>query len=129
MDEVAIGLAKFWGWYLIIFCSILLINTKRVVRFFALLESEKYLVLVSFIAILLGLVSVILHNVWELNWKLLITLFGWITLIKGIINLIFPKTTIKAFSSINIRYLPILYSLLFLIGVLLLNQAYQIVPY
>lgn len=129
MDEVAIGLAKFWGWYLIIFCSILLINTKRVVRFFALLESEKYLVLVSFIAILLGLVSVILHNVWELNWKLLITLFGWIALIKGIINLIFPKTTIKAFSSINIRYLPILYSLLFLIGVLLLNQAYQIVPY
>ncbi len=129
MDEVAIGLAKFWGWYLIIFCSILLINTKRVVRFFALLESEKYLVLVSFIAILLGLVSVILHNVWELNWKLLITLFGWIALIKGIINLIFPKTTIKAFSSINIRYLPILYSLLFLIGVLLLNQAYQIVLY
>lgn len=129
METTAILLAKFWGWYLIIFCGLLLVNTKRVVQLIAIMEDEKYLVLTSFIAITFGLVSIVLHNVWELNWKLIISLLGWTSLVKGVINFTFPKTSIKALNQMNIRYLPMVYGAFFLLGMVLLNQAYQIVLY
>ena len=38
-----------------------------------------------------GIVIVVLHNVWAFNWTVLITIFGWGGIIKGIWLMIFPK--------------------------------------
>jgi len=48
------------------------------------------------IALLLGLLVVIYHNVWSGEyWQILITILGWLTLLKGIIHLVFPGWPIK----------------------------------
>lgn len=129
MEVVTLVLAKFWGWYSIIFCMILLINPKRVAQLISHIENEKHLVIPAMFAITLGLISVLLHNVWELNWKLIITIFGWSALIKGIHLFAFPKNTLKLIDAINHKWLPVLYIILFLCGVVLLNQVYKLVPY
>jgi hypothetical protein len=39
-----------------------------------------------------GLVIVILHNTWVANWTVLITIFGWGGIIKGVWILLFPNS-------------------------------------
>ena len=38
-----------------------------------------------------GLAIVILHNRWEWNWTVIITLFGWLATIGGIVRMVAPQ--------------------------------------
>jgi len=121
-------LAKFWGWYLIIFFLILSFNPKRIKQIFEDLKDEKFLIISSFIAIIVGLLNIIFHNVWELNWKLIITLIGWTSLYIGLSLFIFPKRTVSVLDFINLKLVQVIYILLFFTGLFLLNTVYDIIP-
>jgi membrane associated rhomboid family serine protease len=127
MDN-SIFLAKFWGWYLIIFFLILSFNPKRIKQIFTDLNDEKFLILTAFIAIIVGLVNILFHNVWELNWKIIVTLIGWVSLFIGLALFIFPNRTIPSLELMNIKFVQVIYMLLFFIGLFLLNIVYEIVP-
>ncbi|ARV15835.1 hypothetical protein BTO07_12100 [Polaribacter sp. SA4-12] len=126
MDN-SIFLAKFWGYYLLIFFVILSFNPKRIRQIFNDLEDQKFLIILSFLSIIIGLINILFHNIWESNWKLIITLIGWIALLIGLFLFIFPKQTINWLKFINIKFVQVIYTLLFLIGLYLLNIAYAIV--
>jgi hypothetical protein len=126
MDN-SIFLAKFWGWYLIIFFIILSFNPKRIKQIFNDLKDEKFLILASFLAITVGLLNILFHNTWEPNWKLIITLIGWVSLLKGITLFMFPKQTVIWLEFTNIKLVQVLYTLLLLVGLFLLNIAYGII--
>jgi uncharacterized membrane protein len=126
MDN-SIFLAKFWGYYLLIFFVILSFNPKRIRQIFNDLDDQKFLIISSFLAIIIGLINILFHNIWESNWKLIITLIGWVSLLIGLFLFIFPKQTISWLKFINIKFVQIIYTLLFLIGIYLLNIAYAIV--
>ncbi|AOW16829.1 hypothetical protein LPB03_04815 [Polaribacter vadi] len=125
--DVSIFLAKFWGWYLIIFFLILSFNPKRSRQIFNDLKDEKFLILSSLIAIIVGLLNIMFHNIWELNWKIIITLIGWISLSIGLSLFVLPKRTVVWLEIMNIKFVQVIYTLLFFIGVFLLNTAYGIV--
>ncbi|PKV50171.1 hypothetical protein ATE84_2221 [Aquimarina sp. MAR_2010_214] len=127
--DTSILLAKFWGWYLIMFFFILSFNPKRIKQIFEDLKDQKFLIISSFIAIIVGLLNILFHNIWEPNWRFIITVIGWISLGIGLLLFIFPKGTTKWLEFINIKLVQVLYVLLFLIGVLLLNAGYELVPY
>ena len=127
--ENSLVLAKFWGWYLIIFFFVLSVNPKRIKQTFDDLHDEKFLILSAFIAIIIGLINIILHNIWEPNYKLIITLIGWVSLIIGLALFIFPKPTVMWLKVSNIKFVQVIYTLLFLVGLFLLNRIYQIIPY
>ena len=129
MENNSIFLAQFWGWYLVIFCVLLMIRPKRMSQLLAYLEDEKYLVLTSLLAIIIGLLNILVHNIWEFSWELIITLLGWISLTKGIIRFSFPRTALKALNTFNIKWIPYFLVVLFVLGVFLLNKAYLWVPY
>ncbi|MBP8791859.1 MAG: hypothetical protein KBH29_01625 [Lutibacter sp.] len=124
MENTSIFLAKFWGWYLIIFFLILTLNPKRIVQIITDLKDQKFAILAAFIAIIIGLINILLHNIWESNWTLVITLIGWAALLKGLALFIFPKQTIHWFNFVNIKFVQLIYTLLFLAGVFLLSMAY-----
>jgi hypothetical protein len=42
-----------------------------------------------------GLAVVLSHNVWVLNWPLLITLLGWIAVISGALRVFAPDRALK----------------------------------
>ena len=126
MDN-SIFLAKFWGYYLLIFFVILSFNPKRIKQIFNDLEDQKFLIIISFIAIIVGLLNILFHNIWEPSWKLIITLIGWSALLKGLSLFIFPKRTINWLKFVNVKFIQVIYTLLFLIGLYLLNIAYAII--
>ena len=129
MENISIFLAKFWGWYLIIFFVILSFNPKRIKQIFEDLKDEKFLILTSFLAITIGLLSLLFHNIWEPSWKLIITLLGWIALFFGLALFIFPNPTVTKLKEFNIKFVQVIYILLFLLGIFLLNTAYGILLY
>ena len=91
-----IFLVKFIG-YFIFLTSIPLIFSKEFRT--AMLENIKnndgFLLVIGYICLLIGLPFVILHNVWELSVLGLVTLMGWMTLIKGIFFLAKPSIVKK----------------------------------
>jgi len=127
MDN-SIFLAKFWGWYLIIFFFILSYNPKRIKQIFDDLNDEKFLIISSFMAIIVGLLNILFHNIWTLDWKLIITLIGWTSLFIGLSLFIFPKQTISWLTIINIKLVQVIYVLLFFVGLYLLNMGYGVLP-
>lgn len=129
MMDKSIFLAEFWGWYLIIFFGLIIINTKRVKQMMEYVKDEKFLLLISFIAIIIGLINILLHNIWSSDWRLIITLFGWIALFKGMLFFSFPevaKNQIKKFMS---KWLPYMLIFLFMMGLYLLNKSYNYLIY
>ena len=127
MDETSIFLAKFWGWYLFIFFLILSFNPKRIVQVIKDLEDQKFVIVISFAAIVIGLLNILFHNVWEDDWRLIITLIGWLALFIGLSLFIFPKRTVLYLDYLNIKFVQVIYMLLFFIGLFLLNMGYGIV--
>lgn len=120
-------LAKFWGWYLLIFFVVLSLNPKRIKQIFADLNDEKFLIISSFLAIIVGLLNIQFHNIWDLSYQLIITLIGWISLFIGLALFIFPKPTVSWLKFINVKLVQVIYMLLFFVGLFLLNIAYGIV--
>lgn len=121
-------LGQFWGWYLIIFFLILSFNPSRIRQIFTDLNDEKFLILASLIAIVIGLLNILFHNIWEANWRIVITLIGWLALYIGLSLFIFPKRTVSFLKFINIKLVQVIYILLFLTGIYLLNAVYDVVP-
>ena len=127
--EISIFLAKFWGWYLIIYFFLLLIYPKRIKQLFEYTKDEKFIIIISFLAIILGLLNIIAHNIWVTDWRIVITLFGWFSLLKGITLFAFPNFTIKMITNINFKRFHFLIFLLFIFGIVLLNQVYHWVQF
>jgi hypothetical protein len=127
--ETSIILAKFWGWYLLIFFFILSYNPTRIKQIFDDLKDRKFSVIVAFMAIIIGLLNVIFHNIWNSNWTIIITLIGWIALGIGLLLFILPNQTAKWIEYINVKLIQVIYVLLFLVGFYLLNAGYQLLDY
>ena len=47
------------------------------------------------LALLIGLIVVLTHNLWVAGWPVLITIYGWGGIIKGIWLIVFPDTVPK----------------------------------
>lgn len=127
--DISIFLAKFWGWYLLIFFFILSYNPIRIRQIFEDLKDQKFVILVSFIAIIIGLLNILFHNIWEPDWRILITLLGWLALWIGLLLFALPTKSSNWLEVVNVKLVQVVYTLLFLLGIFLLNQGYQLVPY
>ncbi|MCK4818514.1 hypothetical protein KA005_22280, partial [bacterium] len=47
------------------------------------------------LALVVGVVIILTHNVWVADWTVIITIIGWLGLIKGIWIIVFPNTVSK----------------------------------
>src|SRR5206468_5783605 len=54
------------------------------------LASPALLFLSGLLVMPMGLAIVLVHNVWTADWRVLITLFGWINTIGGALRLLAP---------------------------------------
>jgi hypothetical protein len=46
----------------------------------------------GFMTLIFGVILVTYHNIWVKNWTVLITLIGWISVLKGIRLIAFPQS-------------------------------------
>lgn len=82
-------MAKFWG-SLFIILGLLSIGTKFLGRIIEYTEDRTITISTGYITFLLGLATVVAHNVWVADWRVTITILGWVTLFKGIEKIGFP---------------------------------------
>jgi hypothetical protein len=64
-------------------------------------KSQGLIWLAGFMTLTLGAVVVVLNNVWTSGLPLLVTILGWLTLIKGAYILIFPNSTLAYYKKMN----------------------------
>ncbi len=57
------------------------------------LESRALIFIAGFLSLLGGLVIVNFHNLWIAGWPVIITIFGWMAIIGGILRMAFPALT------------------------------------
>ena len=57
-----------------------------------LANSKGLLWITGFITFVMGTVIVALYNVWSADWRVLVTLLGWLTVIKGAVIMLFPSS-------------------------------------
>jgi hypothetical protein len=106
--EVSIFLGRALGVYLLIISLSMLLNHRVFFRTFQEWnEHPSTITLTAFISIILGILMVLVHNVWTPDWRIIITLLAWLKLIKGSVRLNFPfavPRTMEYFHQHKIAY-------------------------
>ena len=90
IPEITIFLARFWG-SLFIILGLMSMGAKLLGRIIKYTENKTITISTGYITFLLGLITVVLHNLWVWDWRVAITILGWTTLIKGIMKIGFPQ--------------------------------------
>lgn len=90
MMEVSMFFARFLGGFFLIF-GLLFLVTRYLGKVIEMTEDKAFVISTGYITLLMGLATVILHNVWVADWRIVITILGWFTLIKGIMKIGFPE--------------------------------------
>ena len=88
--DLSIFFARLWGSYSVIF-GLLFIITGQLGKTIEMTDDKAFVISTGYITLLMGLVTVILHNLWVADWRVAITLLGWSTVIKGIMKIGFPE--------------------------------------
>lgn len=90
--DISMTLAKIIGLYgLIVSVSALLNKQHLNVLVNEFLESEALMYLAALIALIIGLLLITFHNIIAPDYRLIITLFGWGSFIKGVLHLMVPE--------------------------------------
>ena len=91
--ETSIFIAKIIGVIYLSFGIGLLFNKDYYSKVIEnLLDNSTYMILGGVMAIVFGFLILENHHHWVKNWTVLITIIGWIALIKGVLLLALPKT-------------------------------------
>jgi hypothetical protein len=88
--DITIFFARLWGSFFMIFGSLFII-TRQLGKTIEMTNNKAFVISTGYITLLMGLVTIILHNIWVWDWRLAITILGWSTVIKGIMKIGFPE--------------------------------------
>ena len=92
MDETTLFLTRVFGLYLSIVGVLLLFAKERVgERITQLLESPETRFFSAVVTLMIGILLIVSHNVWTMNWVVLITILSWWVLVKGLLRLFVPE--------------------------------------
>jgi len=95
--ELSLFLAKVMGCYFLI-AGLAYLTQRRIFAEVAReISGHFYLIYVfSFFVMILGLLLVFSHNLWVADWRVLITIISWVTLLKGLYWIFFSAHAKKS---------------------------------
>lgn len=89
--ELSNFLANIWGLSFIVAGLSFLIYPKNIQKVIEAAENEATTFFMGIGTFVIGVAMVLSHNIWGNNWKVVITIFGWLSLIKGASLLLYPN--------------------------------------
>ena len=90
--ETSIFLAKVIGLVSVISTIAVLVRYKEHLAFEEETVKNPVLVYLSgFVFLVLGVLLVVSHSVWTLDWRIVITIMSWLVLLKGAGRIFFPN--------------------------------------
>lgn len=94
--DASIFLAKAIGFIYIVVAIMLFSKQKKVkVIVKEVCSDPAMLFMTGMISLVLGTLIVLFHNIWVWDWRLLITLIGWLAIVRGIVRTLFPHIAVK----------------------------------
>jgi hypothetical protein len=97
--QTSIFLARLLGPTLLLVAAGFLLNRKSLDALAReLLGSAVFVILFGVIDFAIGLAIVLTHNVWTADWRVLITLLGWLLILRGAARTLAPDQ-VKAFAT------------------------------
>ncbi len=89
--NTSILIARLLGPVMLVAGFSMLVNRKNLDAVFDdFLKSPGLIYVAGVLTLVLGLTIVNFHNIWTLDWRGFITLFGWICIFAGIFRMGFP---------------------------------------
>jgi len=123
----SIFLARLLGPVFLVVGASILLNPK-VFRDIAadVVRSVTLVYLFGFIDFAAGLAIVIAHNMWVASWPVLITLIGWLLLIRGTVRVLIPETVMGFAAKVlgNKQLIPVAGVVTGIIGLVLCYFGY-----
>ncbi len=71
------------------------------------------------VTLVIGLAMVLVHNVWVLDWRVAITILGWLTLLKGFDLLFFPERMKNRWPTMKNWLWVVIFGSMLLVGLVL----------
>lgn len=129
MSERTRFLSKLIGFYCIIAALSMAAHRDLTVETVtALLHDQPVLMLLGLITVAAGLALILTHNIWSGGAQtIIITLIGWITLLKGLLFWFAPLTAAELYLH-QLHYTQLFYfydAISLVIGVYLITGAYR----
>ncbi len=94
--ENSVLLAKIMGPLFSIILIGVLLNLKAYQKVIGdFFKNSALVYLGGVMALLFGLLIIQFHNVWKLDWVIVITILGWLGLIKGAVLVVYPNAMAK----------------------------------
>jgi len=121
MNE-SILLAKILGIILTIIPALYWFDKTEFLKNINLEKIKEHTFPLGLLSIVIGAIIVAIHNIWELNWTLVITIFAWASIIKGIVYITKPRIAIIFLS--KMMNMKIYMILIFIIGLFLLRKGF-----
>ena len=92
-------------------------------------KSPMLIVLAGYAAFVPGVAIAYFHNRWTAGWPILITLFGWLSVVVGFIRMVFPiqlagVMSRAAFAPVMHIVLPAIGAVFLLVGAVLSYKAF-----
>lgn len=90
--DISKFLAKVIGIYFVIVSIALLCNMQQFTAYVSSLITDVPVMFVTgFFTLILGILLLVGHQVWEWNWRVIITIVGWLTFVKGASIIFYPQ--------------------------------------
>ncbi len=83
-----------------------------------LMENPGFMLLGGYMALIIGVLIVHAHNTWFMDWTTLVTLVGWIAVIKGIWLIAFPQSMIQWKKMVQPKNFTLIASIVTALGLL-----------
>jgi len=126
---ISIFLAKVLGIYLILVCLAVLMKRRSLGS--AIIDLDKNPLFIYFsgaLILILGLVMVNLHNIWMADYRVVITILGWLTVLKGVARLFFADKIVSIGQSVfNSRFFTPLIVIFLIVGIWLTSKGFGVV--
>jgi hypothetical protein len=122
-------IAGLMGPVLIAIAASLLLNRKNLPEMTVQIGNDWALVLISGVLMFVaGLAIVRVHNIWEANWRGLVTVLGWLSFAGGLMRIMYPRQLAAMAPSIveNPARLVIPMFLMLCLGVYLTLKGYRL---
>ena len=125
--DAPLVLARFWGILLVVLCGSILIYSKHYVRMVKGFQNEATRVLYFLVILTIGAVNVAVLNQWRWDYKGLITVLGWGSVLKGCFGLLMPDFYMGIIQKVTLRPI-VIYALglvFFIVGCYLLFVGFR----
>ena len=125
--NISIVLAQVLGIFFVVMGVSMIVNKKfTTIVLEESIQNRGYLWMWGFLALMTGAIIVPLNNLWTSGLPLLVTVLGWLALIKGAFILFFPGAAVAMYRKYNKDGLLVLSGLVvFALGLSMLYAAFM----